>query len=133
MHRYLPSTLYRYMEQSSRQIIQTHYTHMNGNAQVQSSYPTLHRAKHIPQKLNQLLSSHKDMDTSRSYRPISLLSVTEKILEKSHLSCITTNIPNTSMHHEYKIQHSTVTALHTVNNTVAKRFNQMALMREQSL
>ena len=30
------------------------------------------------------------------------------------------------MQHGYKTQHSTVTALHTVNNTVAKGFNQMA-------
>ena len=30
------------------------------------------------------------------------------------------------MQHGYKAQHSTVTALHTLNNTVAKRFNQMA-------
>ena len=29
-------------------------------------------------------------------------------------------------HHGYKTQHSTVTALHTVNNTVAKAFKQMA-------
>ena len=31
------------------------------------------------------------------------------------------------MQHRYKIQHSTVTALHPLNNTVAKGFNQMAL------
>ena len=30
------------------------------------------------------------------------------------------------MQHGYKIQHSTVMALHTLNNTVAKGFNQMA-------
>ena len=30
------------------------------------------------------------------------------------------------MQHEYKTQHSTVTALHTLNNTVIKGFNQMA-------
>ena len=30
------------------------------------------------------------------------------------------------MQHGYKTQHSTVTALHTLNNTVAKEFNQMA-------
>ena len=34
-------------------------------------------------------------------------------------------IPNTSTHHGYKTQHSTVT-VHTLNNTVAKGFNQMA-------
>ena len=36
---------------------------------------------------------------------------------------ITANIPNTPMQHGYKTQHSTVT---TLNNTVAKWFNQMA-------
>ena len=33
----------------------------------------------------------------------------------------------------YITQHSTVTALHTLNNTVAKGFNQMAPLHEQSL
>ena len=41
-------------------------------------------------------------------------------------NCITAYIPNTHMQHGYKTQHSTVTALHTLNNTVAKGFNQMA-------
>ena len=39
---------------------------------------------------------------------------------------ITANVPNKPTQHGYKTQHSTVTALHTVNNTVAKRLNQMA-------
>ena len=58
--------------------------------------------------------------------PISLLSVISKTLEKSILPYITANIPNTPMQHGYKTQHSTVTELHTLNNTVAKGFNQMA-------
>ena len=33
---------------------------------------------------------------------------------------------NTPTQYGYKTQHSTVTALHTLNNTVAKGFNQMA-------
>ena len=49
-----------------------------------------------------------------------------KTLEKSLLPYITANIPNTPMQHDYKTQHSTMTALHTLNNTVAKGFNQMA-------
>ena len=69
---------------------------------------------------------NKDTDKGTSYRPISLLSVIAKTLEKSLLPYITANIPNTPMQHGYKIQHSTVTALHTLNNTVAKGFNQMA-------
>ena len=69
---------------------------------------------------------NKDTDKGTSYRPISLLSVIAKTLEKILLPYITANIPNTPMQHGYKTQHSTVTALHTLNNTVAKGFNQMA-------
>ena len=69
---------------------------------------------------------NKDTDKGTSYRPISLLSVIAKTLEKSLLPYITANIPNTPMQHGYKTQHSTVTALHTLNHTVAKGFNQMA-------
>ena len=69
-------------------------------------------------------TQHTDKGTS--YRPISLLSVIAKTLEKSLLPYITANIPTTPMQHGYKTQHSTVTALHTLNNTVATGFNQMA-------
>ena len=66
-----------------------------------------------------------DIDMGTSYRPISLLSVIAKTLEKSFLPYITANIANTTTHHGYKTQHSTLTALHTLNNTVAKGFNQI--------
>ena len=69
---------------------------------------------------------NKDTDKGTSYRTISLLSVIAKTLERSLLPYITANIPNTPMQHGYKTQHSTVTALHTLNNTIAKGFNQMA-------
>ena len=69
---------------------------------------------------------NKDTDKGISYRPISLLSVIAKTLEKSLLPYKTANIPNTPMQHGYKTQHSTVTALYTLNNTVAKGFNQTA-------
>ena len=69
---------------------------------------------------------NKDIYKGTSYRPISLLSVIAKTLDKSLLPYITANIPNTPTHHGYKTQHSTVTAVHTLNNTVAKGFNQMA-------
>ena len=64
-----------------------------------------------------------DIDKGTSYRPISRLSESAKTLEKSLLPYITANTPT---QHGYKTQHSTVTALHTLNNTVAKGFNQMA-------
>ena len=69
--------------------------------------------------------SNKDTDKGTSYRPISILSVIAKTLEKSLLPYITTNIPNAPMKHGYKAQHS-VTALHALNNTITKGFNQMA-------
>ena len=69
---------------------------------------------------------NKDKDKGTSYRPISLLSVIAKTLEKSILSYIRTHIPDTPMQHGYKTQHSTVTALHTLNNTLAKGFNEMS-------
>ena len=69
---------------------------------------------------------NKDTNMGTSYRPISLLSVVAKTLEKCLLPYITANITQTPTQHGYKAQHSTVTALHTLNNTVAKGFNQMA-------
>ena len=57
---------------------------------------------------------------------MSILSVISKTLVKSLLPYITANIPNTPTQHGYKIQHSTMTALHILNNTVAKGINQMA-------
>ena len=69
---------------------------------------------------------NKDIDEGTSYRPKSLLSVIAKTLEKSLFPYITANIPNTPTQHGYKTQHSTVTTLHTRNNNVAKRFNEMA-------
>ena len=70
---------------------------------------------------------NKDTDNGTSCMPISILSVIAKTLEKSLLPYITSNIPNTPKQHGYKTQHSTVTALHTTNNTVAKGFNQKVL------
>ena len=65
----------------------------------------------------------KDRDKGTSYRPISLISVIAKTLEKSLLPYTTANTPTQQGYHT---QHSTVTALHTLNNTVAKGFNHMA-------
>ena len=67
-----------------------------------------------------------DIDKGTSYRHISLNSVIAKTLEKSLLPYRTGNIRNTPTQHWYKTQHSKVTALHTLNSTVAKGFNQMA-------
>ena len=69
---------------------------------------------------------NKDTGNGTSYGSISLFSVIAKTREKSFLPYITSNIPTTPTKHGYKTQHSTVTALHTLNNTVAKGLNQMA-------
>ena len=66
---------------------------------------------------------NKDTDKGTSYRPISLLSVITKSLEKSLISYITANIPCT------RVQNTTLYSdgtTHTLNTTVAKGFNQMA-------
>ena len=47
-------------------------------------------------------------------------------LENSLLPYIPANMQNPPTQHGYKTQHSTVTALHTLNNTVAKGFNQIS-------
>ena len=47
-------------------------------------------------------------------------------LEKSLLPYITANRPNTRTQNGYKTQYYILTALHTLNNTVVKGFNQMA-------
>ena len=57
-----------------------------------------------------------------SYRPMSLLSVIADTGEEPS-SYINANTPTP---HGYKTQHCTVTALHTLNNSVAKGVNQMA-------
>ena len=49
---------------------------------------------------------NKDIDKDTSYRPISILSVIAKTLEKSLLPYMTANIPNTPTQHGYKTQHS---------------------------
>ena len=62
----------------------------------------------------------KDIDKGTSYRHISLIYVIAQELERSILPYITARIPNTPTQHGYKTQHSTVTTLHTLKNTIAK-------------
>ena len=75
---------------------------------------------------------NKDIDNATSYRPTSLLSVIAKTMEKSVLPYKTANIPSTPTQHSYKTQHSAVTALDLLNNTVGKGFNQMAPLARTS-
>ena len=62
---------------------------------------------------------NKDIDKGTSYRLISLLSVISKTLEKILLPYMAADMPNAPMQHGCKPRHSTVTALHTLNNIVA--------------
>ena len=64
------------------------------------------------------------MNIGTSYRPILLISVIAKTLEKTLLPCITNNIPHISTQHGLKRNHSTSTELHNINNTIATGFNQ---------
>ena len=58
------------------------------------------------------------MNIGTSYRPISLIPVIAKTLEKKLLPYITNNIPHISTQHGFKSNHSTSTALHNINNTI---------------
>ena len=102
-----------------------------GLAFLTSMFKIAHNKSIIPHTLKlanivPIPKPNKDTDNGTSYRSMSLLSIIARTLEKSLLLYITANIPNTPMQHGYKTQHSTVTALHTLNNTVAKELNHMA-------
>ena len=71
-----------------------------------------------------ILKPDKDHNTGTSFWPISLLSVISKTLEKALLPHITNNIPQHHTQHGFKAKHSTTTALHNINNTIASGFNQ---------
>ena len=77
-----------------------------------------HRALHVSLTCNRVYPERKQIDV-RSLKCIKYDALEDDLIG-------TANIPNTPMQHGYKTQHSTVTALHTLNNTVAKGFNQMA-------
>ena len=66
---------------------------------------------------------NKDKNLGPSYRPISLLSVIAKTLERVILPYITDNIPNIHHQHGFKKRHSTTTALNTIINHISHGFN----------
>ena len=68
---------------------------------------------------------NKEIEKGPSYTPLSPISVIAYTKEE-YFFYIITNISNTPTQYEYKTQHSTVTVLHTPNNTVARGFNEMA-------
>ena len=97
-----------------------------GTTEGGKSGPHCWHLKHIGPLGLAFLTSMFKTALNKNIIPHTYLSVIAKTLEKSLLPYITANIPNTPMQHGYKTLHSTVTALHTLNNTVAKGFNQMA-------
>src|SRR6478609_1878204 len=66
---------------------------------------------------------NKDPGLGSSYRPISLLSLVAKIMEKIILPYITTNIPNNPHQHGFNTHHSTSTALHQLTSQITQGFN----------
>jgi hypothetical protein len=75
-------------------------------------------AKTIP-----ILKPNKDKNLGTSYRPIALLSPIAKTLEKILHKYIIASIPNITHQHGFKPNHSTTTALHTLNNIITTGFN----------
>ena len=74
-------------------------------------------------KIVPILKPQKDPNDGNSYRPISLLSPIVKTLEKLILPSLTNNIPDLDFQHGFKTNHSTTTALHKINHTIAEGFN----------
>ena len=75
-------------------------------------------------KIIPLLKPGKPMDDSVSYRQITLLSPSAKILEKCLLPFIETAAPLKDHQHGFRQQRSTVTALTSITNHIAKGLNQ---------
>ena len=71
-----------------------------------------------------LLKPGKPAENSKSYRPISLLSPTVKILERLLLPYLTTSLTVNGTQHDFRSLHSTTTALLPISNAIATGFNQ---------
>ena len=71
-----------------------------------------------------LLKPGKSSADSGSYRPISLLCPAVKVLERLLLPTLNTHIQLQPHQHGFRPQHSTVTALHNITDTIANGFNQ---------
>ena len=71
-----------------------------------------------------LLKPNKPTQESTSFRPVSLLCPSIKILERVLLPTLTDKLPVPAFQHGFRKQHSTVTALHEFNQSIANGFNQ---------
>ena len=74
-------------------------------------------------KIVPIAKPQKNPNEGSSYRPISLLSPIAKTLEKIILPAVISNTKQLEFQHGFKKHHSTVTALHKINHTIAKGFN----------
>ena len=77
------------------------------------------RASIIP-----ILKPNKPPSLSTSYRPISLLSPSIKILERLLLPFLNASLPSSSSQHGFKAAHSCTTALLPISTRVANGFNE---------
>ena len=70
-----------------------------------------------------LLKPGKPSDDSTSYRPVSLLCPSIKILERLILPTLNENLDIPQFQHGFRAQHSTVSALHDFTESIAAGFN----------
>ena len=71
-----------------------------------------------------LLKPGKPANESTSYRPVSLLCPSIKILERILLPTLTAHLPVPDIQHGFRAKHSTVSALHEFTEAVAAGFNE---------
>lgn len=71
-----------------------------------------------------LLKPSKDPSESKSYRPVSLLCPAIKILERLVLPTLEEHLEIPDFQHGFRAKHSTMTALHDLNQAIATGFNQ---------
>ena len=108
-------TIHKHSQTCNTQNIQGYNITRNTTQVLEAIKQSKNNNSQGPDKLNIRHLKHivpipkpnKDTDKGTSYRPINLLSVIAKTLEKSPLHYITTSTPNTPMQHEYKTRHYT--------------------------
>jgi hypothetical protein len=71
-----------------------------------------------------LLKPGKDPTDSKSFRPVSILCPSIKILERLVLPILDNHLQVPVYQHGFRKNHSTITALHDFNQDVCKGFNQ---------
>ena len=122
---YRPISLLYVIAKTLEKVILPYITQNIPNITTKHGFKTKHSTtQHQDCMVEPIPKPNKDINSGTSYRPISLLYVIAKTLEKVILPYITQNIPNITIQHWFKTKHYTNTALHNINNTVATGFNQ---------